>query len=185
MTSGATHRGALLRHPMWVVQFVLMRLHRLHPAQSIGGLLTRLAIAGLGAACTSSTAPPSGPTVAGTWHVTSAALSSGTLSPSTFDIVVTPVGHSYVASLPALTWSVGPLVFNTQAHIVPYVDTTLFVVEELPTSPTLPCEFVTIGGRKNASIDSLMSPTIEVFDSDTGAGSSCAPVALAFAVEKK
>ena len=148
--------------------------------------LALVAAVTLAATCKSSTAPTStAGTVLGTWHVTSGALSTGTLSPTTFDITVGKVGASYVVTLPALTWSVGPLVFNTQAHIVPFVDTTLFVVEELPVSPTLPCEFINIGGRKNATVDTVMSATIEVFDSDTGAGPSCAPSALAFAVETK
>ena len=150
-------------------------------------LLVLLAAIAIATTCKSSTGPtnpPSG-TVVGTWHVTSGTLSTGTLSPTTFDVTVAKVGASYVVSLPALTWSVGPLVFNTQPHIVPFVDTSLFVVEELPVSPTLPCEFINIGGRKNATVDTVLSATVEVFDSDTGAGPSCAPSAIAFAVETK
>ena len=172
------------------MRFVQRVLVRLTPVPSPGPTAALLGVlaAGLGAGCKSSTAPsnlPSGPTVVGTWHVTSAALSSGTLSPSTFDVVVAQHGTAYVVTLPALTWSVGPLVFNSQAHIVPFLDTTLFVVEELPASPTLPCEFITIGGRKNATVDSLMAPTVEIFDSDTGAGPSCEPLTVAPVVETK
>lgn len=152
-----------------------------------GRRFASLAVVALVTTCKSSTGPTisTAGTVLGTWHVTSGALSSGTLSPTTFDITVGKVGSAYVVTLPTLTWSVGPLAFSTQAHIVPFIDTTLFVVEELPVSPTLPCEFITIGGRKNATVDTVMSATVEVFDSDTSAGPSCAPSALAFAVETK
>ena len=149
--------------------------------------LPLVALAAFVATCRSNTGPstPPGPSVAGTWHVATSALTAGTLSPDTFEFTVTLEGSSAIVALPALTWSTGSLVFNSQAQVLGLIDTTRFVVAEFPTSSTVACEFITIGGTKNATIDTLKAATVEIFDSDTGAGGACFPVTGAAAVVTK
>ena len=87
-------------------------------------------VLGLLLACSSSTAPK--PTVAGTWHVALGALTSGSLSPASFDVVVPSSGS--VVTMPGLTWSVGSVLFDSVPSIPVFSDTTVFGFGELERS---------------------------------------------------
>lgn len=142
--------------------------------------------AGVCLACASSpAAPPSGPSLAGTWHVAAAALNHGTLSSDTFDIVVARRTSGYAVTMPALTWSVGPVVYNSGARIAPTLDTTFIIIEEFPATVTLPCQFVTVAGRESPTADTLRAATVSVFNSDTLPGNACSPQAVASATVTK
>lgn len=130
-------------------------------------------LAALGAlgGCSDSSAP--GPGV-DTWHVTTFGLGSGTLSPATFDVVVTPVGNGSVrVSMPAITWSVGPVVFDSTAGLIGFSDTTSFGFFRLASNKTAYCQFMDVWGRMNAGRDTLKSATVQVISGDTTAGGFC------------
>ncbi len=70
-------------------------------------------------ACSGSTNPS--PTIAGVWHVTVLSLDSGTVAPSTFTVVITPVTEStFAVAMPRIVWSVGPVTYDTLARIGHY-----------------------------------------------------------------
>ena len=112
--------------------------------------------------------------MAGRWHVTSFGLGSGTLSPGTFDVVVTAVGNdSLHVSMPVITWSVGPVVFDSIVGLIRFSDTTNFGFFRLASHKTEYCQFVDVWGRKNAGQDTLTSATVQVISGDTTAGGFC------------
>ncbi len=106
--------------------------------------------------CSSSTSPA--PSVAGTWHVTVGSLSSGSMSPSTFDITVTQVGSSYGLAMPALSY--GTATFNTGDTAVVAHDSLLGVAVNVDTimtsgacNPPVAAAFV---ARMNAARDTAI-----------------------------
>jgi hypothetical protein len=106
--------------------------------------------------------------------VTTFGLGSGTLSPATFDVVVTAVGNqSFQVSMPAITWSVGPVVFDSTTGVIGFSDTTNFGFYRLASSKTEYCQFIDVWGRKNAAQDTLKSATVQVISGDTAAGGFC------------
>lgn len=131
-----------------------------------------LSVLALVCACSDSGTP--GPSLAGRWHVTTFGLGSGTLSPATFDVVVTAVGNdSLHVSMPAITWSVGPVVFDSTAGVIGFSDTTNFGFYRLASQKTEYCQFMDVWGRKNAGLDTLRSATAQVISGDTAAGGFC------------
>ncbi len=132
------------------------------------------AAGGLWFGCSNSTGPA--PTIAGTWHVTVGALDSGTISPSTFDAVITTSGDSFLAKVPRLTWSVGPLVFDSVAA-VGVVEDSFVVITPQSSSSTRPCDFVAVGGRSNAARDTLHGAYFSVIDTDMTGVYICKPKA--------
>ena len=133
-------------------------------------LIVKALLAGLLVGCSSSTAPA--PTLAGTWHVSVGPLTSGTITPTSFDITVTKSGASYAVSMPALTWS-GGLVFDSGPNLEGFSDTTYAGFVAFTHSPTHLCEFVTIAGVKNQAIDTLSGAEIAVESADTVPGPYC------------
>src|SRR6266540_3800164 len=91
-----------------------------------------LAAAGLWIACSDSNGPA--PTITGTWHVTVGTLTSGTISPSTFDAVITASGDSFLATVPHLTWSTDSGVFDTFASVAVTEDSFLLITAQRSTS---------------------------------------------------
>jgi len=124
--------------------------------------------------CSNSTGPA--PTIAGTWHVTIGALDSGTISPSTFDAVVTASGDSFLAKVPRLTWSVGPLVFDSIAAVAVAQDSFIVISAQSLSSPRT-CDFVGVGGRANTARDTLHSAFFAVEDTDNTGAFICKPKA--------
>jgi hypothetical protein len=119
---------------------------------------------------------PGGPgsTVVGRWHVTTFGLGFGTLSPATFDVIVTTVGtDSFRVSMPSITWSIGPVVFDSTMGLIGFTDTTNYGFFRLASHKTEYCQFLDVWGRKNAGGDTLKSATVQVISGDTAAGGFC------------
>ena len=119
---------------------------------------------------------PGGPgsTVVGRWHVTTFALGFGTLSPATFDVVVTAVGSdSFKVSMPAITWSIGPVVFDSTTGLLAFSDTANYGFYRLASHKTAYCQFIDVWGRRNAAQDTLRSATVQVISGDTTASGFC------------
>lgn len=130
------------------------------------------AAGGLCVACSNSNGPA--PSVAGTWHVTTGALGSGTLSPVSFDAVVTAAGaDSFVVSMPALTWSVGPVVFDSAPKRVTFSDPTYFGFGEEPSTRTQRCQSISVSGQMSAGRDTLLSAIVTITSADTVPGGYC------------
>ena len=116
-------------------------------------------------ACSESTKPA--PTIAGTWHVTVQSLDSGSLSPSSFSVTITPVTEStFAVVMPPLVWSVG-VTYDTIAQIGHYQgdspDSTLSFEE---WCRSLTC-FISFRARMNQARDSLSSISLLFFDTLT------------------
>lgn len=140
-----------------------------------GNIWASLGAAALIAACSSSTSPK--PSFAGTWHVAvQGSLTSGTLAPDTFSVVVNQVKtDSYTVTMPSLTWS--SLTFDSGASVIRFTDTTMFGFGAGTHSPTQHCQFIEFFGTKNKSADTLTSAFAEFFNSDTIPGGYCQSVA--------
>lgn len=136
-------------------------------------VLSSAAILIAAVACSSKSTAPK-PTVAGTWHVSFGALQGGTLTPTSFDAVVSAQGNSYVVSMPAITWSVGPVVFDS-AFVSTFSNSTTFgfAATVHATNRTQACELVQFAGTRNASRDTLQSAQVALFLGDTVAGGYC------------
>jgi hypothetical protein len=131
-----------------------------------------LAAVGLWLACSDSGGPA--PTFAGTWHVTIGPVGTGNLSPTSLDVVVTAAGNdSFHVTIPAMTWSIGPVVYDGAPTIPPFSDTTYWGFSVAPSNPTQRCDDVLFIGQKNAGKDTLTSAVVQVFHSDTVAGGYC------------
>jgi len=140
-----------------------------------------LATAGaLWLACSSSTGPA--PTLAGTWHVSVGTLNSGTISPSTFDVVLTASGDTFLATIPHLTWSVGSQAFDTLVAVAVEEDSFVVITEQ---SSARTCDFVAVTGRANAARDTLHSGSFEVADTDNTGAFICKPKAQGSATAHK
>ncbi len=113
--------------------------------------------------CSSSSTAPKKPTFAGVWHVTTGALTRGTLSPTAFDFTVTASADSFVVSVPTLGWSVGPLTLDGPSWFQVSTDSTHFGF--LKGSVAQSCGFAFVYGVINAARDSLSSVVVEVGDS--------------------
>lgn len=135
--------------------------------------LALFAAPGLLSACGDSNGPRS--TVAGTWHVVTGGLNVGSLSPSTFDAVVTAVGNdSFTVTMPNITWTNGTdLAFDGPPTVWVVSDTTYFAWGKVPVSPTQRCQYFYVYGLKNAGRDTLDPVTIGVKSSDTVPGGYC------------
>jgi len=135
--------------------------------------ITRAVLAGLVAGCSSSTGPA--PTLAGTWHVAvQGSLSTGALSPDTFSVTVTQVkADSFTVSMPAVAWSVGPLVFDSGASVGSFTDTSTFGFGAYPHNQTQICQYVVFFGTKNKGLDTLTNAVVELANSDTVPGGYC------------
>lgn len=107
------------------------------------------------------------PTRAGTWQVTVQSLDSGSLSPSTFSVVVTGANDtSYSVAMPALHWSAGlSPTYDTLPHVIRYqIDSgpaSLLEFGELCRS--LEC-MVSFRGRMNESYDTVALGGITFWD---------------------
>lgn len=132
---------------------------------------TLAAAGGLWLGCSNSTGP--GDTLAGRWHVAIGPIGSGNLSPSTLDFVVKTSGNSFTVTLPALTWSIGPVVYDSTPTIATFSDTTYFGFRIAPSTPSEHCDQVLMYGQKNAGQDTLLSATVAVYHADTVAGGMC------------
>ena len=127
-----------------------------------------------------------GPSVGDTWHVTTFALDTGTLSPATFDVVVTPTGNgSFHVRMPAITWSVGPVVFDSTAGLIAFSDTTSFGFFRLASHKTEYCQFIDVWGSMNAGHDTLKSATVQVISGDTAVAGYCVVKTSGFATVTK
>ena len=135
--------------------------------------LALFAALGLLSACGDSNGPR--PTVAGTWHVVTGPLTIGTLSPTTFDAVVTAVGNdSFTVTMPTITWNNGvDLVFAGPARVWAVSDTAWFAFSKAPVTPTERCQYFYVYGQKNAGRDTLNPVTIGVTSADTVPGGYC------------
>ncbi len=125
------------------------------------------------AACSSNSSTAPKPTLAGTWHVSGATLSSGTLSPAGFDITVKASGDTYLVTMPSVTWSVGPVTYDSGSGWVNFSDSTFFGFGEYQHSAAHMCAFVLIWGKPNAAKDTLKATSVAVANSDTIAGGFC------------
>src|SRR6266704_7074148 len=107
------------------------------------------AAGGLWLGCSDSNGPA--PTFAGTWHVTVGPIGYGSLSPNSFDVVVTAAGNnSFHVAIPAITWSVGPVVYDSTPTIATFADTTYWGFRVAPSTVTQHCDELLFYGQKNA-----------------------------------
>jgi len=136
-------------------------------------LLTAISAATF-AACSSSTGPK--PTMAGTWHVVTGTLSTGNLNPTTFDVVIAASKDTFVATLPSLTWSVGPVTFDSAGSVNVVEDSFVSFSEQIGGSSHV-CDYIVIAGILNANRDALHSAVIVVGDTDTTMANTCKPKA--------
>jgi hypothetical protein len=131
-----------------------------------------LTVLALVCACSDAASPGAGATA--TWRVSTFGLGSGTLSPATFDVVVRTVGSdSFQVTMPPITWSVGPVVFDSTMGLIQFTDTANYGFFRLASHKTAYCQFVDVWGRKNAGQDTLTSATVQVISGDTAAGGFC------------
>ena len=119
------------------------------------------------AACSGSSAPA--PSRAGTWQVTVQSLDTGTLTPSTFTVGITPISEStYSVVMPSLVWSAGPAVYDTIPQMARFQSDTdpasSLAFEEWCKS--IRC-MLTFWGRMNAARDTVASGGIIFFDTIT------------------
>lgn len=135
------------------------------------------ALVGLLLGCSSSTSPK--PTLAGTWHVAvQGSLTSGAMNPDTFSVTVKQVNtDSFTVTMPTLSWSVGPLLFDSGARADVFADTSHFGFSEYPHNRTQTCQAIDFYGTKNQGLDSLNGAYVEFFNSDTAPGGYCTSVA--------
>lgn len=134
--------------------------------------LTLAAAGALWIGCSDSNGPA--PNLAGTWHVSIGTLDNGTISPSTFDVVLTASGDSFVATIPHLTWSVGSVAFDTLVAVAVEEDSFVVISEQ---SSARTCDFVALAGRANAARDTIHSATFAVEDTDNTGVYICKPKA--------
>ena len=137
--------------------------------------MKRLAgLAALALACACSDVGSPGPDGTATWRVSTFGLGSGTLTPATFNVVVRTVGSdSFQVFMPAITWSVGPVVFDSTMGLIRFSDTTSYGFFRLASHKTAYCQFVDVWGHKNAGQDALTSAVVQVISGDTAAGGFC------------
>lgn len=131
-------------------------------------------------ACSDSNGPA--PSLAGTWHVSVGTLDNGTISPSTFDVVLTASGDTFLATIPHLTWSIGSVVFDTLVSVGVTDDSFLVVTEQ--SSPRT-CDYVAIVGRANSARDTLHGAALAVGDTDNTGVYICKPQAQGSATAHK
>lgn len=137
-----------------------------------GQLLVRgLALLALAcAACSGATGPS--PTIAGTWHVTvqqPMPRMPGTLTPSTFDVVIMPVPESTfaVTAMPALFWSQGPVTYDTLTSITHFSgDSPDSILSFSEFCNGLLCA-ITFRARLNRTRDTLTGGTLQPYDTVT------------------
>ena len=125
--------------------------------------------------CSSSSTAPKKASFAGVWHVSTGALTRGTLSPTSFDVTVTASADTFIVSMPTLTWSVGPVVFDGQMWFNASTDSAHFGI--LKGSVAQSCGFVYVNGTVNAARDSLSGVAVEVGDSLDIPSNTCEPQA--------
>jgi hypothetical protein len=131
-------------------------------------------LAALAVVCACSDPGSPGPSNSSRWHVTSFGLGFGTLSPATFDVIVTEVGtDSFRVSMPAITWSVGSVRFDSTMGLIGFSDTANYGFFRLASHKTEYCQFMDVWGRMNAGRDTLKSATVQVISGDTAAGGFC------------
>src|SRR5258708_8086498 len=95
-------------------------------------------------------------------------MDSGTVAPSTFTVVITPVTEStFAVAMPRIVWSVGPVTYDTLASIGHYQgdspDSTLTFEE---WCKSLKC-FLSFRARMNQARDTLNSKSLLFFDTVT------------------
>ena len=113
----------------------------------------------IGCSSSASTAPPP-PTLEGAWQVTINSLDTGTVSPSSFIVKVWASADSYIVSMPIITWSAGPTVFNGEGSIVKFISDTLSGFSEGVFY--LPCHDFQVWGRVNATRDTLLNAVVVI-----------------------
>jgi len=119
------------------------------------------------AACSSDNSSAPKPSLAGTWHVNVGPLSSGTLSPSSFDIVLKASGDTFLVTMPAVTWSVGPVTFDSGPTWIRFSGSTTVGVGETATGNTNVCQGVVFYGTENTGRDTLTSAAVAIANADT------------------
>lgn len=121
-------------------------------------------------ACSSSSTAPS-PTFSGTWHVTVGTMSSGSITPSSFNVTVTEVNaDSVTVVMPALTWSIGPVVYDSAASGSIFSGSSVLALDEVHRSPRNDCDGVAIYGNVNAARDTMLNAKIAIMDTATVQG---------------
>ncbi len=120
-------------------------------------VLLALAAAGgvaVSLSCSSSTSPAASAT--GTWHVSVASMNSGSVSPTTFDIVVTKSGSAYSGTVPTVAY--GSVTMNGGDTVEVMHDTLVAVKMNADTTSMIsvcdPPVGVAIFVTLNAAMDS-------------------------------
>ena len=123
-------------------------------------------LAAVSAACSGPTSPA--PTIAGTWHVTVQSVDSGTLTPTTFTVLITPATEStFTVTMPPIVWSEGPVSYDTLPKITRFQDDSpdsTLAFEEW--CRTLKC-VLTFRARMNQGRDTLTSGSLLFWDTVT------------------
>lgn len=125
-------------------------------------------------ACSNSNGPA--PTIAGTWHVAIGTMNTGTITPTNFDVTLTASKDTFLASVPDLTWTGGPTVYDTLTGVSVVLDSQVSIIERTKSS-TRVCDYVVLGGRVNAARDTLHNAFISVEDTDMTGTYLCVPKA--------
>jgi hypothetical protein len=123
-------------------------------------------------ACSNSTGPA--PTMAGTWHVVTGTMSAGSLNPTIFDVVITASKDTFVAAVPSITYSVGPVTFDSAVSMFVYNDSQVVISAQVGGSPHV-CDYIAISGTFNAARDTLKHGQISVGDTDATMAYVCKP----------
>jgi hypothetical protein len=135
-------------------------------------LVLMIGAAAVAAACSSSTGPK--PTMAGTWHVTMGSMDNGSITPTSFDMLIAASKDTFVAALPTLTWSIGSLAFDSAVDTFVYNDSDIVIQAQIAGSPHV-CDYVEIDGDFNAARDTLRHAHISVGDTDVTMTYVCKP----------
>ncbi len=129
-------------------------------------------------ACSSSSSTAPTPTFAGTWHVTPGTMNSGAITPSPFNVTVTEVNaNSVTVVMPALTWSTGPIVYDSAAAGSIFSGSSVMALDEMHRMPRNDCDAITIFGNVNAARDTMFNAKIAIMDTMTvqGVPNTCMP----------
>ena len=119
-------------------------------------------------ACSDTNAPM--PTKAGTWQMRASPLNPGTITPSTFQAIVTAVNDTFIVSMPPLVWSGGQTYDTLSRPVFIGGDTapaSTFAITEWCRSLTC---FITFVGLMNPGRNSVSSGIVTLYDSTTSSG---------------
>jgi hypothetical protein len=133
---------------------------------------TLAAVGGLWLGCSKDNAAPN---LEGTWLVSTGALDSGAISPSSFTLRVWASADTYIVSMPMITWSGGPTTYNARPGVVVFAgggaDTLSGFYE---TASGFGCaKSLQLTGSVHAAKDTLFNAQLAIVDSFNTSTHAC------------